>query len=183
MYTVMTMRGAECSQLELEFTATYRANVDAIFGYISRHVSFEAETAFDLTADVFEAAAKAYKRGDSRQVTTAWLFAVARRRVIDWWRREATKTRKAPLLRAQAVMKGSVDGEIEHRVLVNEALSQLSARRRFLVVERYLVGTPTDEIADSLGKPLTAVRSEIQRARRAFMDAYEAISVYEGAGQ
>ena len=51
-------------------------------------------TAEDLTSETFMAAASAARRGLVTEVTVGWLIVVARRRLIDHWRRQEREAQR-----------------------------------------------------------------------------------------
>src|SRR5215470_5471915 len=58
-----------------------------VYGYLVARCGDRA-TAEDLTSATFEAAVSAVRRATVTDLSTGWLIVVARRRLIDHWRRE-----------------------------------------------------------------------------------------------
>ncbi len=54
--------------------------------------------------------------------------------------------------------------QAEARLIVEQALAQLSQRERFIVEQRYLQEEPFSQIAEVLGEPVERVKKACQRA-------------------
>ena len=150
------------------FEALYRLHVSEVYSYAASRVGrYDAE---DITADVFHAAASAVARGQSEQVTPAWLMTVARNKVVDHWRRRERRHGKLHLLRAVGSAPDPSDRVIadaeSRRVLT--ALERISQRHRALLMLHYVDGLTARELAELLGLTIVAVESALARARRSF---------------
>lgn len=107
----------------------------------------------------------------------AWLFKVARNIVIDQWRspRSSSETSVAD------VPEDGVGDDTDQLLLswvVAEALTQLSAEHRVVLLECYYRGRPVAEAAARLGIPEGTVKSRTHYALRALKLALEEL----GAG-
>src|SRR5690606_23373838 len=69
------------------FAALYRRYVGPVYRYLYSRLGHAAE-AEDLTAQVFSEALQALPRYRERKRFAAWLFAIARRRLADHYRRQ-----------------------------------------------------------------------------------------------
>lgn len=150
------------------FEALYRRHVGEVYSYAASRVGHDV--AEDITADVFHAAARAVIRGDSTEITPAWLMTVVRNKVIDHWRRRERRHGKLHLLRAignTADPSDRVIADAESRRVVM-ALEKLSKRHRLLLMMHYVDGLTAPELADLLGLTIVAVESALARARRSF---------------
>ena len=155
--------------------AVYRANVRQVYAYAATRLGrSEGE---DVTGEVFHAAAVAYADGRSAAVTTAWLMAVTRNKVIDRWRRAERRMAKAHLLGEAAEPPDPLDLalDVERRDRVHDALDRLTHRHRQLLVLHHLEGQAVAAIADAVGQSVAAIESALARARRAFRSAYDAL--------
>ena len=73
------------------FAQLYQEHIDAVFNYCLYRVG-DVMVAEDLTADIFERAWRARRRYNPRRAKfSTWLFTIARRRVIDWHRRQGRR--------------------------------------------------------------------------------------------
>ena len=125
---------------------------------------------------MFHAAALAYARNGPEAVTRPWLFAVARNKVIDRWRK-ATRA-KARLELAVPRREDLVDfpddwSDDERREAVLEALNNISSRHRTLLVLHHVDGMTVRELAEAADETPSAIESALARARRAFRRVYE----------
>lgn len=102
----------------------------------------------------------------SEPAVRAWLFKVASNIVIDQWRSPRSRIETSV---AEVPEDGSGD-ETDQLLLswvVAEALSQLSAEHRAVLLECYYRGRPVAEAATRLGVPEGTVKSRTHYALRA----------------
>lgn len=153
--------------------AVYDQEVDRVYGFAVHRVG-RVEAA-DVVAEVFHAAALAFRDGRGDAVTRAWLMAVARNKVMDHWRRAYRRKAKLHLThRREADMTDfPADWAADpRREAVIAALDALSDRNRSLLVLHHVDGLSTAELADELDMSVRAVESALARARRTFRDHY-----------
>src|SRR5438045_2173455 len=80
----------------VERDASLRSFAEAlpeVYGYLVARCG-SVWTAEDLTSETFMAAVSALRRGAIEEVTVPWLMVVARRRLVDHWRRAARERRR-----------------------------------------------------------------------------------------
>lgn len=126
----------------------------------------DCQEAEDLVQETFRSAWKSRARFRSGAGARAWLIAILRRRVVDFWRRP-----RLPMVPAggRSEALGSTDpepGQQEFADEIQRALDRLPAelRETLLLV---VVGELThQETADLLGIPLGTVLSRVSRARK-----------------
>lgn len=152
------------------FREMYEATLAEVYGFLSLRVGGDRALAEDLTADAYAAAVRHYNAGRSDEVTIAWLITVARRRLIDHWRKRSTASNNVVRLAPEPVVDDS--GWVQHDVVVT-ALSQLSHDERAALVLRYVEGYGVADVADLLGRTPKATESLLGRARSAFRTAFE----------
>ncbi len=155
-----------------ELLLLFDAQAADVYGFVLRRCG-DVQLAEDLAQDVFVAAVRR-TRDTSEVPSAAWLYQVARSRLVDHWRREARKVRKLRLVSAGRVtsVTDPVDaGESPSRVMA--ALDDLPARQRAALVLRYLDGYSVGQVAEMLGRTAKAVESLLVRARRNFELSYE----------
>ncbi len=107
----------------------------------------------------------------------AWLFTVARNIVIDEWRSRRARS-EIPV--AEVPEQGEAPDESDHLLLswvVAEAITQLSAEHRAVLIECYYRGRPVSEAARRLGVPEGTVKSRTHYALRALKLALEELGV------
>ena len=126
------------------------------------------EAAEDLTQEAF---LRLWQRapadlGDAQQA--AWLKRTATNLALDELRRR--RVRHHDRLEEEAVATLAADGT--EALAVAEALTRLTAHERLLVLLRFQAGLSHAEIAETLAITPEAARKRVNRARRAFADAY-----------
>lgn len=125
--------------------------------YLVVHDSSAAE---DIAQDAFLAAVDALDRFDRRRPFAPWLHRIVVNRALDWARREALRRKVGePDEQAAAVDRSdALDGDLM------EALAQLPAEQRAVVVLRHLLEYSPGEIARMLELPRGTVNSRLRRA-------------------
>lgn len=164
------------------FGVFYRRHVDAILAFF-RVRTGDPELAADLMAETFAAAllaAPRFKR--RREPAAAWLFTIARRKLIDSWRRgrvEDAARRKLGLEPLEiddgglARIDAMVDEEREPLPLI-ELMNRLPADQRDALRLRVLDEREYAEIASELECSEAVVRQRVSRATRALRSMREA---------
>jgi RNA polymerase sigma-70 factor (ECF subfamily) len=94
------------------FGTFYDRHVHSVLGYFARRTG-DPETAADLTAETFASALTARRRyRPNRAPASAWLFAIAARRLADWQRRGHVEQRAQRALRMERVALDADDTEL-----------------------------------------------------------------------
>lgn len=112
------------------------------------------------------------KRGDFKSGTDfkAWMFSVARYRIMAFWRDEKRRRESAlpeelfDKLADQAVDEGfeGIEQRYQH---LGECIQTLRPEDRGLVLRRYLGGMDPRQLADELGRTSNSVRVSLHRIR------------------
>jgi RNA polymerase sigma-70 factor (ECF subfamily) len=149
-----------------------------------RHVS-GIEEAEDITAEVFAAAAAGLSRFRGQSPPSVWLLSIARRKIIDFWRRRSARpetlasqladveTEAEALWEHARSAAGGTAAEgpetllmrAEARRVARELLAQLNADQREAVLLQYVEGLSVAEIAAVMGRSPGAITSLLHRAR------------------
>jgi RNA polymerase sigma-70 factor (ECF subfamily) len=139
-----------------EFDDLYEANVAAVFRHTLKCVG-RRDVAEDITSEVF---LELYRRLDSldRAQVRGWLFAVAKNRAIDYWRRTQLEQRyldaaPGPQLPPEALAEG----------WLRDAKTLKPIHRACLILH-YVHGMKRAEIAKRLGLSETQVKGHVQYA-------------------
>lgn len=146
--------------MEDSSAATLRDHYGTVYRFVRRRVS-SREDAEDLTQEVFTAAADALQRArlDAGTPTLAWLYTVARRRLVDRFRAAQPVTVELPDDLAQ---RERVFGIRVTRALI-ESLERLDNGQRTVVVQKLLEGRSFAEIAARAGVSEEACRMRFSR--------------------
>jgi len=152
----------------------YEQHIADVYGFVMRRCG-DSELAEDLTQEVFVSAARQFTEVGELP-PSAWLFRVARNRLVDHWRRETRRKRKFRLIsggRADSAVGDLADGVVSTERAI-EALNEIPVDQRAALVLRYLDDCSIAEIAETLGRSTKATESLLARARRALERTYEA---------
>jgi RNA polymerase sigma-70 factor, ECF subfamily len=156
------------------FRAFYADALPRIYGYFLHRCAGSVAVAEDLTQETFLAAVAELKK--DKRVTTpmAWIYGIARHKLLDHYRRQERLDRplavagEAEGLGAELV----VDDTQEARERAVAALAAVAATQRAALVLCYVDGYSVAEAAKLLSKSSEAVESLLARGRRAFKRAY-----------
>jgi RNA polymerase sigma-70 factor (ECF subfamily) len=152
----------------------YDPALPQVYGYLLRRCG-RRETAEDLTAETFLAAAAAVQRRDPPPVDVGWLIGVARHKLADHWRRQAREERGLRAVAADPSDQPAADDPWDAHLdalRADETLAALAPQHRLALTLRYLDDLPVPEVADLLGRTVHATEALLVRARRAFRDQY-----------
>src|SRR2546426_3259230 len=152
--------------------------LEDVYRYVLRHVS-GIEAAEDITAEVFAAAAAGLSRFRGQSPPYVWLLSIARRKIIDFWRRRTARPEMLASELADAAVEAealwealaAVEGpevivmRAEARRVVRELLAQLNADQREAVLLQYVEGLSVAAIAARMGRSPGAITSLLHRAR------------------
>ncbi len=134
-----------------------------------------ATRAEEAAAETFADAARLFAEGRGDEVTQAWLFTVARRRVIDQWRSAERHRRRLERVVASTPATPSspiAPIEFDDDEQVRTALASLPERQRAAIVLRYVEEFSVAEVAEALEVGYEAAESLLARGRRGFVTAH-----------
>ena len=113
------------------FGVFYDRHVEALLGYFARR-TFDPEEAADLTAETFASALVAKRRfKPGGPPATAWLFAIAARRLADFQRKGYVDQRMRRSLEMERRPLSEADAEMIRMLAEDAARSVLSERARW----------------------------------------------------
>lgn len=152
----------------------YERYVDAIYRYMLYRTGSH-ETAEDLSAEVFAQMLTAIGRYEDMGVPFgAWLFRIARARLVDHWRRNKRREAQTVAL-SEAIedfLVGAESAEGQHVATRGEyhellqALGYLTPAERELVLLRFASNLSNQEMALAVNSNPNAVKSMLYRALR-----------------
>ena len=148
------------------FGVFYDRHVKALLGYFARR-TFHPEDAADLTAETFASALVARRRfKPGGPPATAWLFAIASRRLVDYQRRGRVEMRTRRSLAMERREVSESDAEMI-RLLGQDAarsvLSELPPEQRRVVAAHVIDERPYGELSGELHTSEAAVRQRVSR--------------------
>lgn len=145
-----------------------RATYDDVRRFVA-HLSADVRGADDLTQETYLRALASLARFAGRSCARVWLLAIARRVVVDRYRRAAVRPRIADTTDWVGVADRAQPRHLpgfEESVALADALAALDPGRRQAFVLTRLLGLSYAEAADALGCPVGTIRSRVARARR-----------------
>jgi RNA polymerase sigma-70 factor (ECF subfamily) len=157
------------------FAAFYGQALPRVYGYFVHRCGGSVSVAEDLTQETFLAVVVELKRGKRVRTPIAWVYGIARHKLLDHYRRE---------LRAEGQLElASESGEAGEEPLVPDraerheravaALGAVAVSQRAALVLCYLDGYSVAEAARLLGKSTEAVESLLARGRQSFKRTYQ----------
>lgn len=118
----------------------------------------------DMVQDCYLRALRGWGQFDGKASRQAWLYGIARRTCIDWFRR---KKRDGLAVRVESVDEpGQVDSAepaVETIEKVWDAVKSLSTEQSQVIHLRFAAGLSYAQIAQALGIPVGTVRSRLHR--------------------
>ena len=118
----------------------------------------------DVLADTAEAALRARERGSLPTITVEWLSVVARRRLVDHWRRQEGQQVRCDRVRFDRSLLGRaalVDAEESNP----DWLQGLPERQRHALMLRYCDGCSVSEVASAIQVTYSGAESLLARGR------------------
>lgn len=164
------------------FGAFYEQLYDQVLEFFARR-TWDAEAAFDLTAETF-ARAYAYRqsfRGTTDNEAYAWLWTIARRQLADWYERGRVEREALDRLGLEPVPLS--DPEMDRveeladlpfkRAQIELALSRLPSDQQRAVRARILDGEAYGDIARETSVTEDVVRARVSRGLRTLWHTLE----------
>lgn len=149
-----------------ELERVYRMHSGQITRYLHRRCG-SRELADDLASLTFEAAAHRLALDPAATISPAWLMCVAKRRLVDHWRRRECEGRAVARFSAGVDLRAPEAFELEDLGELATQLADLPDHYRDALVLRYVSGESVGVIARRLGLSYRAAESVLARARLA----------------
>ncbi|WSW98308.1 sigma-70 family RNA polymerase sigma factor [Streptomyces sp. NBC_00989] len=143
-----------------------------VLRYVS-HLCADPQAVDDLAQDTFLRALGSLHRFEGRSSARTWLLSIARRAVIDSYRRAATRPRLSDVqdwqLAVELAQPRGLPG-FDDGVALLDLLAVLPDERREAFLLTQLLGLPYEEAAEFADCPVGTVRSRVARARATLVD-------------
>ncbi|SFY27720.1 sigma-70 family RNA polymerase sigma factor [Streptomyces atratus] len=137
------------------------------------HLSADPQRAEDLAQDTFLRALRSLHRFEGRSSARTWLLAIARRAVVDDFRRAAARPLLADTDDWRVIVERTQPLALpgfEEGVVLEELLAALPHDRRQAFVLTQVLGLSYAEAARVTDCPVGTVRSRVARARNALTE-------------
>ena len=147
--------------------AAHRRYYASVYRYVLRRTR-NREDAEDLTQTVFAEAVSGLEQAEGESCSTlAWLYTVAKRRLIDEHRRQqAAPAQVISLDAARLEQRSQSDYGVEVAQALAQAIAGLPIEQQRVVVLKLVEGRRFAEIAAQLGASEEACRMKLSRALR-----------------
>ncbi len=147
-----------------QFTKFYKANINRIYRFVFFRVN-DQDIAEDLTSEIFMKALNAFDRYDVKQSRSAWLYAIARNHLINYYR-DKKETIDIDKIEFELVGEDGRDTMEKQSAVetLKRALNKLSGHEQKLVTMKHLEGYTYAEMADVLGKSAGSLKVATHRA-------------------
>jgi RNA polymerase sigma-70 factor (ECF subfamily) len=148
-------------------TCLYRHHHSALLTFATRLTAGDHQWAEDVAQEtLLRAWRTAVKVDESMPPVRSWLFTVARRVVVDEYRRRAARPAEVGDAALEHVSGGDqIDGRLSS-LMIADALACLSEQHQAVLRELYFYGNTADKAANRLGVPVGTVKSRSHRAHR-----------------
>jgi RNA polymerase sigma-70 factor (ECF subfamily) len=156
------------------FRSFYDDALPRIYGYFLHRCGGVATVAEDLTQETFLAAVAELKKDTRVTAPMAWIYGIARHKLLDYYRRQERIERPLAAANDPDLLEDEVatdDPDAAHEQAV-AALASVAASQRAALVLCYVDGYSVAEAACLLGKSVEAVESLLARGRQSFKRAY-----------
>ena len=158
---------------------TYRATIHPLYQFVARRAGRSRQLAEDITQETYLRAVGQWRNGRQPEQALAWLQTVARRLLLNHYRRRSPEPLDAAKL-AGVLETAPVDGP-DAAALVYWGLARLGRRPRRLLEAFYIEGKSMRTIAVELGTSERAVEGRLRRARQALKDQLTPVMLNQGA--
>lgn len=138
-------------------------------GYV-RRITGDAETARDITQDIFVAACRVYQNQPGYSITKAWLYRAASNPAISFLRRRK-RIHFIPIIDAELPAELRMEDLVVDRQTLTSALSMLPSAQRLAILLCMCYGFSSDEAAHMLDTTAQCVRQRLCRGLRALKNS------------
>jgi RNA polymerase sigma-70 factor (ECF subfamily) len=156
------------------FRAFYDEALPRVYGYFLHRCGGSDVVAEDLTQETFLAAVGELKKDKRVATPIAWIYGIARHKLLDHYRRQERVDRPLAVAPVAEELEEElvVDDKEAARERAGAALASVAASQRAALVLCYVDGYSVPEAARLLGKSAEAVESLLVRGRQSFKRSY-----------
>jgi RNA polymerase sigma-70 factor (ECF subfamily) len=159
---------------EAAFRAWYEQSLPRVYGYLFHRCGRNPELAEELTQQAFVEAVRSHDRFRGHADATTWVIGIARHKLVDHYRRTDREARRLTALSASELSRGGpTNSTFGMPDDIDDALADMPALQRAVLVLHYMDQLSVREVARSIGKSESATASLLARGRDAFRQAYQ----------
>lgn len=145
-----------------------------VFRYVFSRVKGDREAALDICQETLLSALRSHRFASRNAIPDeVLLITIARRRVIDHFRRKARARAEQPVFTHDPLERA------EDRVVLLRALGSIPDHYAEILVLRYVSDLPVRDVAGILGTTPKSVEARLSRARRALREQLEEVPFHE----
>jgi RNA polymerase sigma-70 factor (ECF subfamily) len=142
-----------------------------LFRYLRHNLPTPAD-AEDALSETMMAAVRALPSFDGKVPTTSFLYAIAYRKVADFWRKRSATVELSETLPAATIGDVSIE--------FMDALDTLPEQLRQALLLRYHVGLSVSEVAEVMDRSYKGAESLLSRARTQLREALRRVGIEHG---
>jgi len=121
----------------------------------------------DLAQDCYLGALRNWGRFDGTGSRQAWLFAIARNRQVDWYRRQSRSQQAVAASGPASASLFDTQPDRDDLEMIWHAVDNLEQEQREIIHLKFAAGLSYEEIAGALRIPIGTVRSRLHRGLKA----------------
>jgi RNA polymerase sigma-70 factor (ECF subfamily) len=141
--------------------------LSVVYNRLRALLPFEAVD--DVTQEVFVAAVQAIRRYKAKATFRTWISAIARHKVVDYYRKRG---RQPEIMALDPEINDMAERSAwQEQVSVRMALQRLPQHYQEVLLLRFAEGLPFQDVAEALGISLEAAKSRYRRAIAAMAEA------------
>jgi RNA polymerase sigma-70 factor (ECF subfamily) len=169
----------------------YDLYAEKLWCNVARLMAHDPASVPDVVQETLLSAARSAKNfNPSRGSVWTWLWAIAKRQIALYYRKQASGVFVARARQWWSLLDGEKINWIEGRekppadvlesdelaALVRYALAELPAEYQTLLMAKYVDGLAIEDIAEETNSSSVAVRSKLARARKAFRRVFKRLT-------
>ena len=169
----------------------YDLYAEKLWSNVARLMAHDPASVPDVVQETLLSAARSAKNfNPSRGSLWTWLWAIAKRQIALYYRKQASSAFFARAQQWWSLLDGEKNNWIEGRekppadvlesaelaALVRYALAELSAEYQTLLMAKYVDGLAIEDIAEETNSSSVAIRSKLARARKAFRRVFKRLT-------
>lgn len=141
---------------EIAFRALYRTYQPNLLRFLRSRLASDAE---DVASEVWVSISKGLQKFEGDEVAfRAWIFATARRRTIDLYRRQAVRPQISGDMDVETISDTTPADQLEVDEAVAALIAGLTDEQAEIVLLRVLAGLSAKEVGRMVGKSEESVR-------------------------